>query len=97
MSKRCLLAAVLMLPWLAFAQMQTAAGVWKTFGDRGGEAESLVHISEHNGEFEGRVLAVFAPPAADSKPRCELCAGDLKNQPVVGMRVLTGLRREGNH
>jgi uncharacterized protein (DUF2147 family) len=38
---------------------------------------------------------VFSPPAASRDPRCEGCQGELKNQPVVGMTILRGLRWDG--
>lgn len=80
---------------LAQAEAQTPAGLWKTFGDHGGEAESLVRIIEVNGEFEGRVQVVFSPLSTMPNPHCDRCSGELKDKPVVGMKILKGLRRDG--
>jgi uncharacterized protein (DUF2147 family) len=79
----------------AGAQTATPAGLWKTFSDRTGEADGLVRIVEVDGEFEGTVQKVFSPPAPSPNPLCEDCSGELKDKPVVGMRILRGLRREG--
>ena len=60
------------------------AGLWQTYGDAGAQPESLVRIEETEGGIRGTVIRVFASPDA----RCEACAGALKDQPIVGMRIL---------
>lgn len=78
------------------AQALTPAGLWKTFSDRTGEADGLVRIVEVGGEFEGTVQAVFSPPAPSPNPLCEECLGELKDRPVVGLKILRGLRHNGD-
>jgi uncharacterized protein (DUF2147 family) len=78
------------------AREPTPAGLWKTFSDRTGQADGFVRIVEVNGIFEGTVEKVLSPPAPDPNPRCEECRGELKNRPVVGLKILRGLRREGD-
>ena len=90
-----LIACLLVVSNAAFAQAWTPVGVWQTFSDKTGTADSLVRIVELNGQFEGTVQAVFSPPAASPNPRCEECRGELKDQPVVGMKILRGLRWDG--
>jgi uncharacterized protein (DUF2147 family) len=72
-----------------------AGGRWRTYDDRTGVAKSIVVISEANGVLTGRVETVFAPPAPSANPLCDLCPGELKGQPVVGMRVLWDMKKEG--
>ena len=76
-----------------WAQAPTPAGLWKTFSDDTGKPAGLVRIEELDGEFLGTVIEVFS--AATPNPICELCEGALKDQPIVGMTILRGLRREG--
>lgn len=78
----------------ACAQAPTPAGLWKTFSDRTGQPDGLVRIVESNGEFEGTVHQVFSPPAPSPNPLCEECVGELRNKPLVGMKILRGLRRD---
>ena len=80
----------------ASAQSETPAGLWTTYSDRTGEADGLVRIVEVNGEFEGTVLRVFSPPAPSANPLCEECSGELRDKPIVGMKILRGLRRDGD-
>jgi uncharacterized protein (DUF2147 family) len=79
----------------SLAQAAGLGGVWQSVGDRNGEPESLIRITESDGAFEGTVIAVFSPPASGPNPRCDLCPGELKGKPVVGMQILRGQRGEG--
>ena len=84
------------LAWfgMACAQTPTPAGLWKTFNDSTGKPEGLVRIEEREGEFLGVVVQVLS--SREPNPVCDLCEGALKDQPVVGMTILKGLRREGD-
>ena len=80
----------------AWGQGSTPAGLWQTISDRTGQPRGLVRVEEVNGEYIGTVVAVFSPPAPDAHPLCDLCQGDLKDKPVVGMIILRGVRRSGD-
>jgi uncharacterized protein (DUF2147 family) len=84
---------VLVLWGLAWGQASTPVGLWQTVSDRTGQPDGLVRIVEINGEYIGTVVAVFSPPAPDSHTLRELCQGELKDKPVVGMIILRGVRR----
>ena len=70
------------------AHAQGFAGLWKTYGDSGRHAESLVRIEQAGDVITGTVIQVFSPPASSPHPRCEACAGPLKDTPVVGLKIL---------
>ncbi len=84
-----------MLAWTgaAWAQAPTPAGLWTTFSDSTGKPEALVRIEERDGEFVGTVVKVLSTTAPN--PVCDLCEGELRNRPVVGMTILRGLRSLG--
>ena len=86
---------VLVLVWSgpAWGQASTPVGLWQTVSDRTGQPDGLVRILEVDGEYIGTVVAVYSPPAPDAHPLCELCQGDLKDRPIVGMNILRGVRR----
>jgi len=56
----------------------------------------LVRVAEVDVEYIGTVVAVFSPPRPDAHPLCNLCEGELKDKPVVGMTILRGVRRSGD-
>lgn len=87
----------LLLAGVTFAASATSpVGTWRIVGDKSGEAEALVEISEKNGVFEGKIVKIFPRPGTDPAARCELCSDARKNQPIKGMTILTGLRQEGD-
>jgi uncharacterized protein (DUF2147 family) len=91
---RALVVATL-FPGVAAAQGASPAGRWKTIDDKTGKPASIVEIAEVNGELQGKVLTVFSPPSDTPTPICDLCSGDLKNKPVIGMRILWGMKHDG--
>ncbi|HYD96692.1 MAG TPA: DUF2147 domain-containing protein [Noviherbaspirillum sp.] len=79
----------------AWAQDASPVGVWRTI-DESGKAKSLVRISESNGELRGKIEKLFREPGEDPNPKCEKCEGSLKDQPVIGMTIITGMKKDGS-
>jgi uncharacterized protein (DUF2147 family) len=69
-------------------------GRWKTYDDRTGALHGLVEITEENGALKGRILKSYDP--LKPNPSCDLCEGERKGQPVLGMVFLWGLTRQGD-
>jgi len=80
---------------LASPENPSPVGVWRVIGDKSGEAEALIRISEHDGVYEGRITNIFPRPDVSPDARCERCSGARKDQPVKGMLILSGLKRVG--
>lgn len=80
----------------AMAQDASPVGVWKTIDDETGKPKSLVRITENNGELRGRIEKLFREPGEDQNPKCEKCEGTLKDQPIIGMTILTGMKKDGS-
>lgn len=79
----------------AAANDGSPAGLWRTIDDKTGKEKSLIRIVEINGEFRGSVEKLFREPGEDPNPNCDKCQGDKKNKPVIGMLILTGLKKDG--
>ena len=70
------------------------AGLWSQIDEKTGKVQSLVRIVEIAPEqYEGFIEKIFIAPGEDPNPRCEDCKGTRRNQPVLGMRIITGLKR----
>ena len=74
----------------AFAQA-TPAGLWRTIDDETKTEKSLVRITENGGVFSGRVERIVDPTKQDS--RCDKCSDARKDQRVLGMTIVDGVRR----
>lgn len=53
-----------------------------------------MRIEERDGEFSGTIVALLPPN--DPEARCERCEAPLKDRRIVGLTILTGLRRDGD-
>lgn len=89
-----LFAAALLLPAFAFAQT-SPVGLWKTIDDDGKTAKSLVRISEQGGTLVGSIDKLLDPKdPGDAK--CDKCRDDRKDQPIVGLQIIRGVKAEGD-
>jgi uncharacterized protein (DUF2147 family) len=84
------------LAWSAHAADAGPVGRWQTIDDDDGKPRSLVVIEEKQGELTGRIVQIYPRPGDDAQNLCEQCAGARKNQPIVGMVFMWGLRKQGD-
>jgi uncharacterized protein (DUF2147 family) len=69
------------------------AGLWKTVDDRTGRPRGFVRIYEQHGQLFGKIESSLSPEEA--KKVCERCSGERKNKPVIGLVILTGMKKNG--
>ncbi len=81
----------------AAADPMSPVGAWTTIDDETKKPKSVVRITEKDGVISGAIEKILDPAKQDSK--CEECADDdpRKGKPVVGMTILTGLKKEGDN
>lgn len=79
----------------AWADDSSPVGVWKTIDDATSKPKSLVRITETNGVLQGKIEKLFRGPEEDQNPKCEKCTGAGKDQPMIGMTILSGLKKDG--
>jgi uncharacterized protein (DUF2147 family) len=75
----------------AMAQM-TPVGSWKTIDDKDGIAKSEVRIVETTGVIFGKVEKILDPEAKPGE-LCVECKDERKDQPILGMEILRGLKK----
>lgn len=83
-------------PGLLAAQEGPASpdGAWHTFNDVDGKPRGIIVLSVEAGVLSGRIAGSLVPGEPPGK-RCTACAGALKDQPLQGMEILSGLRWDG--
>lgn len=89
-----LAAAFLMSP--AFADNTSPVGLWQNIDDDTGKPKALIRITEANGVLQGQIEKLFREPSEEQAPKCEKCSDARKDKPVIGMVILTGLKKDGN-
>jgi uncharacterized protein (DUF2147 family) len=88
------LVALNTLAWSATALAQaTPVGLWKTIDDETKQERSHVRIAETGGVLSGRIEKITDPTKQDAK--CDKCEGAKKDQKVIGMTILEGVKRHG--
>jgi uncharacterized protein (DUF2147 family) len=68
-------------------------GTWKSYDDETKQPAAMVEIIEKNGVFSGVVIKLLDPNAL---PTCIKCTDSRKGKPVVGMEILSGLKKSGD-
>ena len=92
--------AIILIALLCGAAFSASAsdspiGLWRTIDDKTGKEKSLVRIVETNGELRATIEKLFREPNEEPNPNCDKCPGDRKNKPVIGMTIMTGLKKAG--
>ena len=85
------LATVLVLAGTAAWAQSSPAGLWRTIDDDGKTEKSHVRIAESGGTLSGRIEKIADP--SKQSARCAECEGARKDQPVLGMTIIEGVRR----
>ncbi len=91
--KKILAAALLFTTGFAFAQA-TPVGLWKTIDDETKQERSLVRITDNGGVLTGKIEKLADPARANAK--CDKCEGPKKDQPIVGMTIIDGVKKNAN-
>lgn len=78
----------------AFAQQPTPVGLWKTIDDETKQEKSLVRVSDSGGVLSAKVEKLLDPAKQDSK--CDKCSDERKDQPILGMTIVRGLKQSAS-
>ena len=68
---------------------------WQTIDDKTGEKKAVIQLIESDGKVSGKIIKVLNKEKADAL--CTKCPGSLKNKPVEGLQILSGLKADGNN
>jgi uncharacterized protein (DUF2147 family) len=73
---------------------QTIFGKWKTVDDETGMENGIVEIYEKAGKVYGRIIEILEKEKKHLK--CEICEGEDKNKPILGLVIIKGLKKKGD-
>lgn len=75
------------------AQEPTAVGLWQKIENN--KPVVWVLVVDHEGVFEGAIAKTFPAPGDTPNDTCTKCVDDRKNQPVVGISFIRGMKHNG--
>lgn len=88
---RILLAFVFCVSCMVSYAQADINGMWKTIDDETGKPKSIVKIFTEDGVVKGKILDLINPKEPD--PKCDKCEGAKKDQPVKGMEIIWGMKK----
>ncbi len=84
------------LPAFAADTPDPLPGLWEQFDDKTGKLQALVRIARAtDGSYRGVVEKIIPEPGEDPNPKCEKCRDQRRDKPVLGMEIISGLKRNG--
>jgi uncharacterized protein (DUF2147 family) len=91
-----LIAFALVLATAAYAANDTPVGTWTQVDDATGKPKSIIEITEQpDGSLQGVVKQVLFSDQGPH-PVCDKCEGERRNQPVEGMVIMWGVKKDGD-
>lgn len=72
---------------------QTIFGIWESKNPNTNKVDSYVEIYQKDGIAYAKIIEVT--DKNEQNARCSLCEGPRKNRPILGMNILTGLKKNG--
>ena len=88
------LAALLAVHGAAAAE-PSVAGLWQKVDEETGKPVSWFLFVERNGLFEGVIAKFFLRPGDRPNQVCSNCRDDRKGQPLLGLPLIRGMKRDG--
>lgn len=93
--------------WMVFIGLLTAstmawsgelAGLWQEYDDDTGKVVALIRIEKlPDNTYEGTIEKVLSTDTDENAEFiCRLCPGTLRNHSLLGLRILSGMKRKGN-
>ncbi len=79
---------------LAAQGANTPDGTWHTISDVDGKPRGIVSLKVTDGVLTGTVIGTLLPDETPGRV-CDKCRGARKDQPLLGMEILSGLRWDG--
>ncbi len=71
---------------------QNIFGKWNSFDEETDQIESVIEVYEKDGKAYAKIVKITDPERQDAT--CFNCKGKIKDQPILGMDILTGLKKK---
>lgn len=85
---------VLALP--VSADQSSPVGLWYNIDDRTGQPRAEIRITEQDGVLIGRIERSLSADPSKEESHCSKCTDDRKNQPLIGMEIIRGIRHSND-
>lgn len=72
---------------------QTIFGKWENRDEETNKVDSVIEVYEKEGKAFAKIIEITNDQRKNAL--CTACNGKLKDEPILGMNILTGLKKDG--
>ncbi|MGG6232036.1 DUF2147 domain-containing protein [Tenacibaculum sp. SDUM215027] len=73
---------------------QTIFGKWENRDEETNKVDSVIEVYKKDGKAYAKIVEITDEKRQEAV--CDKCSGKLKNNPILGMNILTGLKKDGD-
>ena len=73
---------------------QTIFGKWENRDEETNKVDSVIEVYKKDGKAYAKIIEITNKNRQEAV--CDKCNGKRKNNPILGMNILTGLKKDGN-
>ncbi|WP_299160465.1 DUF2147 domain-containing protein [uncultured Tenacibaculum sp.] len=73
---------------------QSIFGKWQNIDEETNKVDSVIEVYEKNGKAFAKIIEITDEDRQNAV--CDKCKGKRKNIPILGMNILTGLKKDGD-
>lgn len=87
-----ILITVMFIGFSVAGKSQTIFGKWNSFNEETNKKESVIEVYQKDGKAYAKIIEILNEDRKNAT--CTECKGDRKNEPILGMNILTGLKKD---
>lgn len=88
------IAACLLSGLLAHAAGSSPVGRWTIFDEDTGKPKAIIKIQQQDEVLTGYIDKIIGERKGAKPARCTECEGELKNAPIIGLKIIQDMQRE---
>ncbi|MDP2541348.1 DUF2147 domain-containing protein [Tenacibaculum discolor] len=73
---------------------QTIFGKWENRNEETNKVDSVIEVYKKDGKAYAKIVEITDKNRQEAV--CDKCSGKRKNNPILGMNILTGLKKDGD-
>lgn len=77
----------------AQAASDPVLGLWQTTDEKTNAPSAVVKLEVVDDVLRGTIVKIFPQPGVPADPVCKLCTDERRDKPILGMTMLSGLKR----
>lgn len=83
---------ILFISIVSYTNSQSIFGKWHSFNEETNAVESVIEVYEKEGKAYAKIIEIKNPDRKNAV--CDKCKGSKKDKPILGMQILSGLKKD---